>query len=93
MTNTNKEATLEQVQCISYPVQFCQKNNKDKNKDVRAMIDSSNKVNEMHSVYITKLGFRARKIDFGIQKIDGCYLDTFEIVIADCLVKDKLEKV
>ena len=47
----------------------------------------------MYSVYITELGFYAGKFDFSAQKINGCHLDTFEIVIADCLVKNKLERV
>ena len=47
----------------------------------------------MHSAYATKLGFRTGKIDVGTQKIDGSHLDTFEMVIADCSVKDKLERV
>ena len=65
MTDTSREATLERVPCISYLVQFCQKNNKDKNKDVRALIDSDSKVNAMHSTYTTKLSSRAKKIDVG----------------------------
>ena len=47
----------------------------------------------MHPVYATKLGLRTRKIDVGIQKIDGSHLDTFGMVIADCSVKDKLGRV
>ena len=47
----------------------------------------------MHPAYTTKLGLRAKKIDVGVQKIDGSYLDTFEMVIADCSVKDKLRRV
>ena len=58
-----------------------------------APIDLSSKVNTMHLAYATKLGFCAKKIDVGIQTIDGSYLDTFEIVIADCLVKNKRKRV
>ena len=47
----------------------------------------------MQPAYATKLGLCTRKIDLGIQKIDGFYLDSFEIVIADCLVNNKLERV
>ena len=35
-------------------------------------------------------GFSTRKNDINIQKIDGLYLPTFEMVIANCSVKDKL---
>ena len=58
-----------------------------------ALIDSGSKVNAIHPFYTTKLGFHARKTNIGIQKIDGSYLDIFRIVIADCLVKNKLEKI
>ena len=47
----------------------------------------------MHPAYATKLGLRARKIDVGVQKINGSHLNTFEMVIADFSVKDKLERV
>ena len=93
MTDTSREANLKRVPCIQYPVQFRRKNNEDKDKDVRALIDSSSGVNVMHPAYATKLGFRARKIDVGTQKIDKSYLDIFEMVIADCSVKDKLRRV
>ena len=46
----------------------------------------------MHPAYATKLGFHAVKIDVGAQKIDGSHLDTFEMVIVDCSVKNKLGK-
>ena len=93
MTDISKKVTLEQVSCIQYLVRFRQKNDEDKNKNVKAMIDLDSEVNAMHSIYATKLGFRTKKIDVGIQKIDKSYLDTFGMVIADCLVKDKLGKV
>ena len=89
MTDTNKETTLECVSCIQYLVQFCQKNDKNKDKDIKTLIDSSNKVNIIHPVYATNLGFRTRKIDVGAQKIDGFYLNTFKIVIADYSVKNR----
>ena len=60
---------------------------------MRALIDLNSEVNAIHPAYTTKLGLRARKIDVGAQKIDGSHWNTFEIVIADCSVKDKLEKV
>ena len=60
---------------------------------MRALIDSGSKVNAMYPTYATKLGLHARKIDLGAQNIDGSYLDTFEMVIADCSVKNKLGRV
>ena len=93
MTDTSREAILERVLCIRYPVQFRQKNDKDEDKDVGALIGSGSKVNAMHPAYATKLGLRARNIDVGAHKIDGSHLDTFGMVIADCLVQNKLGKV
>ena len=46
----------------------------------------------MHPTYATKLGFCARKIDVSTQKIESSYLDTFGMVIADCLVKNNVKK-
>ena len=47
----------------------------------------------MYPAYATKLGLCAREIDVSVQKIDGSHLDNFEMVIADCSVKDKLGRV
>ena len=93
MTNTIKKAIFERVLCIWYPVWFCLKNNKDEDKDVRALIDSDRKVNTIYYVYATKLGLCTRKINVGVQKIDKSHLDTFGIIIADFSVKDKLGRI
>ena len=91
MTNTSREVTFKQVPCIWYLVRFRRKNEKNKDKDIRALIDSSSEFNAIHPAYAINLGLRARKIDVSTQKIDRSYLNTFEIVIADYSVKDKLE--
>ena len=39
-----------------------EKNNKDKNKKIKTLINSISKVNAMHLVYITKLGLCNKKI-------------------------------
>ena len=83
MTDTRREATLKRVLCFQYPVRFHQKNDDNKEKDIRALIDSGSKVNAMHPTYATKLGLYTRKIDIGVQKIDGSHLNTFGMVIAD----------
>lgn len=93
MTNTSRKGTLEQVLCIQYLVQFRWKYNKDKDKDVKALIDSGSEVNVMHLTYATKLGLCTKKVDVGLQKINGFYLDIFRIVIADCMVKNKFRKI
>ena len=93
MTDTRREATYERVLYIQYLIQFCQKNNEHKDKDIRALIHSSSKVNVILTVYAIKLDLYTRKIDVGVQKIDKSDLDTFGIVIADYSVRDKLERV
>ena len=58
-----------------------------------AIINWSSKINAMYSAYTIKLDLYTRKIYIGIQKINRSHLNTFGIVIADCLAKNKLEKV
>ena len=93
MTDTSRKATLEPVPCIWYPVRFYQKNNKDKDKDVRTLTNSGSKVNAMHPTYTMKLGLRTRKIVIGAQKIDESHMDTFGMVITNYSVKDKLGRI
>ena len=86
MTNIGKEAILKWVLYILYLVWFCWKNNKEEDKNIKALINLSSNINIMYSIYNTKLGFYAKKVD-------RSYLDIFGMVITDCLVKDKLRKV
>ena len=88
MTGTSKEANLERVPCIRYPVRL----RKDQD-EVEALLDSGSEVNAMHPAYAAKLGLRVRETDVGAQKIDGSHLDTFGMVIAGFSVEDKLGKV
>lgn len=69
------------------------KSNKNQNKYLKALIDQSRKVNIMYLTYVRRLSPYTKKINIGIQKISKSNLNTFEIIIADCLVKKKLEKV
>ena len=90
ITDTNRKATFKWVLFIWYLIWFHQIIKKDKDKNMRALINLSSEVNIVHSTYVTKLGLHAKKIDVGEQKIDGSYLNTFKIVIANYLVKNKL---
>ena len=76
---------LDRVSCIHYRVQF-----RKEKETVRVLIDSGSEVNAMTPAYAKKLGLRTRKTDIGAQKIDGSSLDTFEMVIADFQVINKL---
>ena len=55
---------------------------------MRTLIILSSEVNAIHSAYVIKLGLYTRKVNVRIQKIDKFYLNTFEIVIVDCLIKN-----
>lgn len=68
------------------------KNDKIRDKDTKALINSNTKINIIHSTNAIKLGFCISKIDVGIQKIDRFYLDIFKILIANFLVQNKLKK-
>ena len=85
MTETNKEVTLERVPCIHYPPRFWKGI-----AGVRALVDSSSKVNAMTPAYAAKLGLKVQKTDIGAQKIDGSTLKTFGMILADFQVEDKL---
>ena len=93
MTDTSRETTFKLVLFIGYPVQFYQKNDKNQDKNIRALIDSGSKVNTIYSAYTTKLDLYIRKINVGTQKISRSHLDIFRIVMVDCSVKKKLERV
>ena len=85
VTETNKKMTLEQVPCIHYPLHFW------KNiAIVRVLVDSGSKVNAMTLTYAAKLGLKVRKTDIKAQKINGSTLETFEMVLVDFQVEDKL---
>lgn len=57
---------------------------------MRALIDLGGKINTIHFTYTIYLGFYAKKIITSKYKIEKSYLDTFEIVIADYFVINKL---
>ena len=88
MTEASKEAILERVPCIRYPVRF-----KKDQDDTQALIDSGSEVNAMNPAYAKKLGLRVRQTNVGAQKIDGSHLETFGMVIASFSLQDKLGKV
>ena len=88
ITDTSKKPTLKQVLYIRYPIRLYLKNDKDKDKDVIALLNLGRKVNVIYPVYITKLGYHNEKVNIGVHKIDGSYVDIFGIVIADCSVKN-----
>ena len=78
----NSGKKVVRVPCIDYPVQFYE-------KQVRALLDSSSKVNVINPAFAWKLDLHIRKTNVGDHKIDGSALETFEMVIADFQMEDK----
>ena len=68
---------LDWVPCIHYYVQF----QKDKNKDVLALLDSRSKVNAMTPAYVAQLGLKVRNTNVDTQKIDKSSLVIYSMVI------------
>ena len=54
------------------------------------MLNNGSKVNAINPALIRKLGLYIQKTNVGAQKIDGSALKTFEIVIADFKLEDKV---
>ena len=55
---------------------------KDKGRDVLALLNSEIKVNAMTPAYAAQLGLKVRKTNVSAQKIDGFLLATYDMVIA-----------
>ena len=77
MTDRGKEVVVK-VPCIYYPVWF----QKDQ-EQVRALLDSGNKLNAMNLAFAWKVGFHIRKTNVRAQKIDSSALEIFGMIIAD----------
>ena len=73
-----KMRVLDRIFCICYLMSF----QKDKGKDVLALLDSENKVNAMTLAYMAQLGLKVQRTDVGAQKIDRSSLATYSMVIA-----------
>ena len=84
VTGGDKKVVIR-VPCIHYPVWF-------QKKQVKALLDSSSKVNAMNPDYARKLRLKIRRTNVGAQKIDGSALETFGMVIADFQVEDKASR-
>ena len=81
-----KVRVLDRVPCLCYHVQF----QKDKSKDVLALLDSGSEVNAITLAYATQLGLEVRRTNVGTQKIDKFSLATYSMVIVAFQVLDKL---
>lgn len=65
---------------------------KNKGKHILALINFDNKINAMTLTYAAKLGFKMRKIEVDVQKIDGLLLKIYNIVIPTFQIFNKLDE-
>ena len=72
--------------CIYYLMQF----QKNKGKNVLALLNFKTKINVITSAYIVQLGLKVQKIDVGAQKIDGSFLEIYGIINAAFKIFNKL---
>ena len=86
VTDTSgKRVVLKKVPCIYYSVWF-----QEDQRQVKALLNSGSKVNAISPVYNKRMSLKTRKTNVGAQKIDGSALETFEMLIADFQVEDKV---
>lgn len=83
VTASLEAISLQYIPYISYLVQF-------QGKEIRALINSGNKINAIALAYTSKLGFRVHRINIGAQKIDNSILENFSMVLVDFQVENKL---
>ena len=76
--NRGEEVVLERILCIHYPIRF-----HEGQEQIKALLDSGNKVNAISPTYVKRLSLKTRKTNVGAQKIDGSALETCGMVIAD----------
>lgn len=84
-TTKEDDVVLKRVPYIQYPVQF----NK---KEMRALINSSSKVNTMTPSYALKLGLKICQINVRAQKINDSTVKIFGMVLVSFQVEDKLQR-
>ena len=78
----NLASNLAQVPCIRYPINFGK-------KSMLALLNSGSEVNAVYPAFAKELGLSIRLTNVGAQKIDGTTLETYGMVVAVFLVKDK----
>ena len=86
--NESKGRNLVRVPYIRYPIIFWKKS-----VSVSALFDSGSEINAIYLIFAKKLGFFIRRINIGVQKIDGTMLDTYKIVVAALLVTNKANEI
>ena len=82
----NLKSNFTQVSYICYPIIF-------RKKSVLALFNLSSKVNVVYPIFAKELGLFIRSIDVRAQKIDGTTLDTYGMVVAAFLMKNKANQV
>ena len=82
----NLGSNLIWVPYIHYPINFGK-------KPVSALFNSSGEINAIHLTFAKELNLPIRPIDVKAQIINGTMLDTYGMVVAAFLVKDKANQV
>ena len=77
---------LAQVQCIRYTINFGK-------KSVSTFFDSGSKANTIHLAFAKELGLTIKSTDVKAQKIAGTMLETYGMIVATFLVKNKVNQV
>ena len=86
-TGVKKEVlVLKCVPCIHYLIQFKKNANE---TQIQALIDSKSEINAIHLTFVKELGLPIRPMDVGAQKINSIMLDTYGMVVAAFLVRNK----
>ena len=78
----NPRFNFAQVLYIRYPINI-------RKKFVSALFNSGSEISAIHLTFTKELGLPIRLIDIKMQKIDGIILDTYGMVVAAFLIKDK----
>lgn len=73
------------ISCIHYMIQF-------QEEQIKALLNSGNKINTISLCYIKKLGLKILQINIGAQKIASSILKIFEIMIANFQIKNKISR-
>ena len=88
LTDTNGKKIVS-VPCTHYLIQYQESQGQKGQEQVKALLDSSSKVNAMSLAFARKLGLHIRKTNIKAQKMDNSALEIFGMVIADLEVEDK----
>ena len=86
MSVTASSKALQRVSCIWYLIEI-------QDSEVQALIDFGYEVNAMTPAYAKKLAFTPQKTSVEVQKINGCFLETYNMTSASFSFQDSQKMV